>query len=285
VHKLRVSNGHQVTSRAWPIAITRNPEHEQMSTALNLVAHDVLATMVGYGGDAPPYQGKVVALDRGSGRIEHVFNSLCSNRRKIINPSSCPSQRSAIWGRAGAVVDPGTHRVYATTGNGPFNGRTDWGDSVVELAPAAGRLLRHFTPTDQQRLNATDADLGSTSPALLPAPRGGSKARYLLQGGKDAKLRLLNLRSSCTGSPARPAGGSTARFSRSPRPVGTGCSRPPRRRAQRLPRGERQAGARALPAPSGHWNSPIIAGKRVFLPTGDANSHDTSGELSIYRIR
>src|SRR4051794_15001882 len=199
VHKLRVGNGHQVTSQAWPAVITKNPEHEKMGTAMNLVGRNVLATMGGYAGDAPPYQGKVVDIARGSGRVKHVFNSLCSNRRKIIDPSSCPSQQSAIWGRAGAVVDPKTHRVYATTGNGPFNGRTDWGDSVVELAPAAKRLRRHFTPTDEQQLQDSDADLGSTSPALLPAPGGGPKSRYLLQGGKDGKLRLLSLRSSLHG--------------------------------------------------------------------------------------
>jgi hypothetical protein len=39
---------------------------------------------------------------------------------------------------------------------------------------------------------------------------------------------------------------------------------------------------RELPAPSGHWNSPIVAGGRVYLPTGNANDHATSGELSIY---
>jgi hypothetical protein len=42
---------------------------------------------------------------------------------------------------------------------------------------------------------------------------------------------------------------------------------------------------RSLPAASGRWNSPIVAGQRVYLPTGDANAHETSGELSIYRIR
>jgi len=129
-------------------------------------------------------------------------------------------------GRAGAVVDPRTHRVYATTGNGPFNGRTDWGDSVVELAPDDRRLLRHFTPTDQQELNASDADLGSTSPALLPTPKGGPGARYLLLGGKDAKLRLLSLRSSLhgvTGEAGRRLGGEVQSL---PRRVVTKCSRP-----------------------------------------------------------
>jgi outer membrane protein assembly factor BamB len=40
---------------------------------------------------------------------------------------------------------------------------------------------------------------------------------------------------------------------------------------------------RNLPAPSGHWNSPIVAGGRVYLPSGNSNDHATDGELSIYR--
>jgi hypothetical protein len=40
---------------------------------------------------------------------------------------------------------------------------------------------------------------------------------------------------------------------------------------------------RSLPAPSGHWNSPIVAGGRVYLPSGNANDDATQGVLSIYR--
>ena len=180
IHKLRVSNGSQVRSGHWPVSITRNSSHEKIASSLNLSGRYVLVTMGGYVGDAPPYQGKVVALDRSSGRIVHVFNSLCANRRAIINPATCSAQESAIWGRAGAVVDPVTHRVYATSSNGPFDGVTNWADSVLELSPGVGRFLRHWTPTTQKQLEANDTDLGSTSPALLPNPNGGRSAVFLL---------------------------------------------------------------------------------------------------------
>lgn len=335
VHKLRLANGHEVRSAQWPASVTRDPVHEKIAPALNLSGRFVLVTTGGYNGDAPPYQGKVLAISRSSGRVAHVLNSLCSDRRRIIEPSSCPSQHSAIWGRGGAVVDPGTHRIYATTGNGPFNGRTDWGDSVLELAPAAKALRRHFTPTNVQSLEDTDGDLGSASPALLPAPKGGSRARYLLQGGKDGKLRLLSLRSSLyrvNGRAGHRLGGQVQTL---PTPggdlmftapavlhrsgsvrvyVATGSGTTAYKlsdgrlhvawenstagtspviagrlvwvydpngalNAYRLSSGKL---VRTLPAPSGHWNSPIVAGGRVYLPTGDANSHSTSGELSIY---
>jgi hypothetical protein len=192
VHKLAVSDGRE--ARGWPVTVTRDPTHEKLASALNLSGSYVIAVTGGYIGDAPPYQGHVVAVSRRTGHVAHVFNSLCSDRRAIIEPSSCSSSDSAIWARAGAVVMPGSHRLLVATGNAPFDGRTDWADSVLMLAPAAARLLQSYTPSTYKELESTDADLGSTAPALLPAPGGGREPRYAVQGGKDGKLRLLSLR-------------------------------------------------------------------------------------------
>src|SRR5207244_4916825 len=131
-------------------------------------------------------QGHVVSIDAATGRIVHVWNSLCSDRHELIQPSSCPESDSAIWGRAAVVVEPGTGNLLVATGNARFDGKTYWGDSVLELSPEAGRLLQNWTPTDQSDLNSGDVDLGSTVPALL----GGGLA---VQSGKDGKLRLLDL--------------------------------------------------------------------------------------------
>ena len=35
---------------------------------------------------------------------------------------------------------------------------------------------------------------------------------------------------------------------------------------------------------SGHWNSPIIADRRIALPEGSANDHATTGILDIWRV-
>ena len=337
VHKLDVATGREVRSGHWPVRVTLLPSKEKLASPFSINGNELIVVTDGYDGDTPPYQGHVVTIDRGSGRILHVWNSLCSNRRRLLVPSTCPASDSAIWGRNAPVLEPGTGRILVATGNGPFNGRTDWGDSVLELTPNASRLLHNWTPRDQAQLNADDGDLGSTSPALLPVVRG---YRLAVQGGKAGILSLLNLDklNGTTGgagprtggeiqnisSPggdqvfAAPAAWSHAgapyvfvadnsgtaayvlRFGRGPRLVtkwqnGTSGTSP------MLAGGllyvyDQQDGALKVYAPasgrllaslaaaSGHWNSPIAIGGRVILPTGNANDHDTSGELFIFHL-
>jgi hypothetical protein len=184
VHALRLANGHE--SPGWPVSVTRDPTREKIASALNLSGGLLLVTTGGYVGDAPPYQGHVVTIHVGTGRIAHVWNSLCSGQRALIVPRTCSGSDSAIWGRGGAVVEPGSGRLLVATGNGPWDGKQNWGDSVLELAPDASRLVQSYTPSNQAHLNRSDADVGSASPALLP---GG----LVLQGGKDGRLRLLSL--------------------------------------------------------------------------------------------
>jgi hypothetical protein len=198
IHKLRVSDGREAGGR-WPVRITRDATHEKLTSSFNVSGAQLIVTTGGYIGDAPPYQGHVVTIDRATGKIVGVFNSLCSDRHAIIQPSSCQSSDSAIWARSGAVVVPGSRDLLVATGNAPFDGRTDWGDSVLRLSPDARRLRQNWTPRNQQELNDSDGDLGSTAPALL----GNGLA---LQGGKDAKLDLLDL------ARMNGAGGASARL-------------------------------------------------------------------------
>jgi hypothetical protein len=187
IHKLSVATGREVRAGDWPATITRNFRREKIGPARNRARGLVLAATGGYVGDAPPYQGHVVAIDAATGRIRRVWNALCSDRTGLILPSSCSESGGAIWARSGVVVVPGSGRLLVATGDGRWNGRTYWGDSVLMLARDGGRLLQNWTPRDQSDLDSGDVDLGSTAPALL-------SSRYAVQGGKDAKIRLLDLR-------------------------------------------------------------------------------------------
>jgi hypothetical protein len=316
IQKLSLTTGRRV----WATSITRDPTHEKLAAALNLANGVVYATTGGYLGDAPPYQGHVVALSAASGRILHVWNSLCSNRAAIIQPSSCASSDSAIWARSGAVIVPGTGQILVATGNGPWNGRTDWGDSVLLLSPTL-KLQRNWTPTNQAQLESGDTDLGSTAPALLA---GG----LAVQGGKDGLLRLLRVarlsgRLGATGGElqtVRLPGGSDlfsapavwrgtwvfvangagtqawqlagARLrlrwentTPGTSPVVAGglvyVYDPSGGLNVYAPGSGRRVGT--LASGPGHWQSPIVTDGRIALPEGNANDHRESGVLNIYR--
>ncbi len=176
IRKLAVSDGHLV----WSRAITRLPEREKIASALNFHENRVLAATDGYIGDEPPYQGHVAVIDADSGELLHVWNSLGSDRRALMDPRSQRESDSGIWGRAGVVVDPDNGHLFVATGNGLWDGRTNWGDAVIELDKDAVRILGNYTPLETERLNEEDRDLGSSS----PAPRGPISSRLLRCSGR-----------------------------------------------------------------------------------------------------
>jgi outer membrane protein assembly factor BamB len=316
IRKLRLSDGKVL----WTTAITRDPTREKITSSLNVSRGLVIATTGGYIGDAPSYQGHVVTLSERTGRIAHVWNSLCSDRHALIVPRTCSSSDSAIWSRNGAAVDPANGTLVVATGNGPWNGSTDWGDSTIVLSPDAARMLRHWTPADQKSLETSDADLGSTSPGLLD---GG----LAVQGGKDGKVRLLQLH-ALPGVNSRVGG----ELQTIPTPGGSGLFSVPaiwkgtwvflstdRGTAAWLLRGGRlhaiwsngdggtspvvagnllyvagngavrvyvpTSGKLVATLPSGtvHWQSPIVANGHVAVAEGNANDHATSGVFDIYK--
>ncbi len=319
IEKLSVSDGHV----AWRVSITKDPTHEKIASSLNYANGHVIATTGGYIGDVPPYQGHVAIISP-AGKLLDVWNSLCSNRRGLIVPSTCPASDSAIWGRAGAVVMPGSGNLLVATGNAPWNGKTNWGDAVLELSPTA-KLLGNYTPTDTAKLNEQDLDLGSTSPVYLTKS-------LIAQGGKDGKIRLLSLARLKGISPHKghelqivstPSGSDLFTAPAVWRANGRtwliaaddGATKAWVLRNSRLhpvwhtqipgtspviaggllyvydPNGGLSVYKPAtgklvttLAAGGGHWNSPIATDGLVVLPEGDANDHATSGVLDIWRL-
>lgn len=181
IQKLAIADGHAV----WSTTITQLPQREKIASSLGYVGGRIIAVTGGYIGDAPPYQGHVAIIDAASGRLVHVWNSLCSDTLALLTPSACAESGSAIWGRTGAVVDTATGDIYVATGNGRWDGRTYWGDATIELDSSATHIIGNFTPANTDVLDETDADVGSTSPVLL----GGG---FVAQGGKDGKIVLLD---------------------------------------------------------------------------------------------
>ncbi len=198
IHRLSATTGSEASG--WPIAVTLHPEDEKIASALNIVGHTLLVTTSGYIGDRGHYDGHVLAIDTQT-RQMRIFNSLCSDLHTLLAESPgggsyCAGAQSGIWARGGAVVDqvsgsPTAGSIFVVTGNGPYDGKINWGDSILRLQSNSLRLQDAYTPTNQQDLNDQDLDLGSTTPILLPR-QPGNHAWLAVQGGKDNVLRLVD---------------------------------------------------------------------------------------------
>ena len=320
VQKLAVSDGHVL----WTTPITLLPQREKITSPLKEFRGRIIAVTGGYVGDRPPYQGHGAILDAQTGKLLHVWNSLCSNRAGLLQPSSCPDTQSAIWGRAGAVIDATTGNIFVATGNGPY-GKTNWGDAVLELNSDATRMLGNYTPTNNAELNDRDLDIGSTSPVLL----GGDA---LAQGGKDGLIRLLSIKAIAGTAPhkdhemqtvstpsgadlftapavwhhnsetwmfAADANGTAAWMLKSGKLVamwknGNGGTSPVvaggllyiynPKGGLRVYDPLKGAQIADLESGTGHWNSPIVVDGKIALPEGNANQHTSSGVLDIWSL-
>jgi hypothetical protein len=222
VHKFAVGDGTEITSGNWPELSTLKPSVEKGAAGLSFARAGNGTTYLysvtdGYIGDSGDYQGHITAINLSNG-LQNVFNTECSDQTIHFSTSSdCGSAQNGIWGRPGAIYDAGTNRLFISTGNGPYTASTgglNWGDSVLALNPdgtgaGGGMPVDSYTPTTFQELQTKDADLGSVSIAIVPAPPGTSST-YLhlgVQPGKDGCVRLINLADmSGQGGPAHTGG-------------------------------------------------------------------------------
>ncbi len=206
VHKYSVADGKEVKTDGWPELCTLKPFNEKGSSALSIATDKkgdsyLYVANGGYLGDRGDYQGHVTAINLKTG-AQHVFNANCSSRAVhfVERPGKpdCPDVQSAVWSRPGVVYNAATDRIYFATGNGIFNPKKyDWGDAVISINPDGtgikGNPVDSYTPSNFGELDDYDLDLGSTAPAIIPTPSNCKIKKLAVQGGKDKKLRLINI--------------------------------------------------------------------------------------------
>ena len=125
------------------------------------LALDEGRVVIGFGGndgDCGDYHGWVVSVPETGGADDNFEVDAASGDRQ-----------GAVWmGGASPVVDA-SGNVWVSVGNGSVtssNSPYDDSDSVLELS-AKMELEQYFAPASWPSDNASDLDLGSTSPALL----------------------------------------------------------------------------------------------------------------------
>ena len=102
-------------------------------------------------------------------------------------------QEGGIWMGGGGIAADANGNMFLATGNGDWNGTTDFADSILRLGPATNGslpVLDYFTPFDQASLQSGDIDVASSSPILLPTLPSGQQ--LLAHMGKLGTLYVVN---------------------------------------------------------------------------------------------
>ncbi len=129
----------------------------------------------GNAGDCSTYHGWIVSVPEIGGAM----------RSWEADPTP-PNDEGAVWlGGAAPVVDAAGN-IWFATGNGSNTSGSspDGSDSVIELSSTLA-VVQSFTPSTWQTDNASDFDLGSSTPAIM----GNG---FVFMAGKSRTAYLLN---------------------------------------------------------------------------------------------
>ncbi len=189
LHALDLLTGAEKFSGPVVISAPNFIQLQQLQRPALLLANNTLYIAFGSHGDHIPYQGWVMAYNPAT--LAQIFATF------LTNPNN--TNRGGIWGGgAGPAVD-GSGNIYVSTGNGTYDGVTNYGDSAVKLSPT-GAIADWFTPFNQNIFNANDIDLGSAGITVLPdAVASAAHPHLAIATGKVAILYLLDISQPAAG--------------------------------------------------------------------------------------
>jgi hypothetical protein len=105
---------------------------------------------------------------------------------------SAPPCGGGIWMSGGAPAIDENNNLYALTGNGAWDGNTDFGDSYMRLSTPALTRMDYFTPYNQATLDEDDTDVGSSGTAVLIDQTGGPVQHLLVGASKGQVFFVVN---------------------------------------------------------------------------------------------
>jgi hypothetical protein len=173
LHALDLSTGADLPHSPMVIAAPEfDPLLQNQRPALFLTGGNVF---IGYSShcDRQPYHGYLLGYDATTLAQVGVLNT------------SPGGEGASIWqsGQAPAVDDEGN--IFFITGNGSWDGATQFSESFIKLDPKMN-MLDWFTPTNHLHLDAMDNDLDSAGALLIPGKH------VVLGGGKEGVLYVIN---------------------------------------------------------------------------------------------
>ncbi len=179
LHALNLADGSERTNSPATIlsgTITSPALIENQRCGLALGGTNVYVTWASHG-DNGPYHGIITAYDKTSLAQTATFND---------TPTGV---QGGIWMSGAAPAIDGSGNIFVISGNGTWDGTTNFGDSFLKLSSGL-QVQDWFTPSDQTDDIGQDQDFGAGGAAILV--NSGTAANLAVGGGKDNALYILN---------------------------------------------------------------------------------------------
>jgi hypothetical protein len=161
-----------------------DPFHELQRPALALVSGTVYVSW-GSVGDQKPWHGWLMGFDKSNLSAAPLLFNATPN-----------GEGAGIWMSGGAPAVDSDNNLYVITGNGDYDGVTEFGDSFIKLNLSLS-ATDWFAPFDQANLNTSNLDLGAGGAAILADLPSAPVKHILIGGGKSGsgsagELYVLN---------------------------------------------------------------------------------------------
>jgi len=154
-----------------------DPFRENQRPGLALVNGTVYVAW-GSHNDQTPWHGWLIGFNASDLRIKPILFNATPN-----------GTGAGIWMAGGAPSVDSNNNIYAITGNGDYDGVTDFGDSFLKLNTSLV-LQDWFTPADEAVLDSSNLDLGAGGAAVLTDLPSAPVKHLLIGGGKAGSGNL-----------------------------------------------------------------------------------------------
>jgi len=159
-----------------------SPQYSLQRPALALVNNAVLIAF-GSWGDASIWHGWIFGYDKSSLSRLAAFS---------VSPNGSQGEGGIWMSGAGLAADPNGY-LYFSTGNGAFDGISNFGNSYLKLATSSLTVVDYFTPYNQKALDAANLDVASGGVLLLPDSAGTANHPHIMIGcGKNGAIYVLD---------------------------------------------------------------------------------------------